>query len=72
VGSYPPDELAVIQVSGAVRLMPARFADSARLQVGDIVLAMSNPLGLASSVTDGIISAIGRTVAEPAQAGTSF
>ncbi len=70
VGSYPPDDLAVIKVSGATRLVPARFADSAKLQVGDIVLAMGNPLGLASSVTDGIVSATGRTVAEPAEAGS--
>jgi S1-C subfamily serine protease len=69
-GSYPPDDLAVIQVSGAKQLVPARFADSSKLQVGDIVLAMGNPLGLASSVTDGIISATGRTVTEPAQGGT--
>jgi S1-C subfamily serine protease len=69
-GSYPPDDLAVIQVSGAPHLVPARFADPAKLQVGDIVLAMGNPLGLASSVTDGIISATGRTVAEPAEAGS--
>jgi S1-C subfamily serine protease len=58
-GSYPPDDLAVIQVTGAAHLVPARFADSSKLQVGDIVLAMGNPLGLASSVTDGIISAVG-------------
>ena len=68
-GSYPPDDLAVIQVSGAKQLVPARFANSSKLQVGDIVLAMGNPLGLASSVTDGIISATGRTVSEPAQGG---
>ena len=61
-GSYPADDLAVIQVTGAAHLVPARFADSSKLQVGDIVLAMGNPLGLASSVTDGIISAVGRTV----------
>jgi len=39
-------------------------------QVGDIVLAMGNPLGLASSVTDGIISAVGRTVSEAQEAGS--
>ena len=49
-GSYPPDDLAVIQVTGAAHLVPAHFADSSKLQVGDIVLAMGNPLGLASSV----------------------
>ena len=70
VGSYPPDDLAVIKVTGAAHLVPARFADSSKLQMGDIVLAMGNPLGLASSVTDGIISATGRTVAEPAEGGS--
>jgi len=69
-GSYQPDDLAVIQVTGAAHLVPAHFADSSKLQVGDIVLAMGNPLGLASSVTDGIISAVGRTVSEPQEAGS--
>ena len=68
-GSYPPDDLAVIQVTGAKHLVPAHFADSSKLQVGDIVLAMGNPLGLASSVTDGIVSAVGRTVPEPPEGG---
>jgi S1-C subfamily serine protease len=69
-GSYPPDDLAVIKISGAAHLVPAHFADSSKLQVGDIVLAMGNPLGLASSATDGIISAVGRTVSEPQEAGS--
>jgi S1-C subfamily serine protease len=69
-GSYPPDDLAVIKVSGAAHLVPAHFADSSKLQVGDIVLAMGNPLGLASSATDGIVSAVGRTVSEPQEAGS--
>ena len=70
VGSYPPDDLAVIKVSGAAHLVSAHFADSATVRVGDIVLAMGNPLGLASSVTDGIVSATGRTVAESAEGGS--
>jgi len=69
-GSYPPDDLAVIKVTGAAHLQPAHFADSSRLAVGEIVLAMGNPLGLASSATDGIISAVGRTVSEPAASGS--
>ena len=60
----------MIQVTGAAHLVPARFADSSKLQVGDIVLAMGNPLGLASSVTEGIISAVGRTVFEAQEAGS--
>jgi putative serine protease PepD len=64
VGSYPPDDLAVISVGAVDGLKPARFADSAKVEVGDIVLAVGNPLGLQSSVTDGIVSAVGRTVSE--------
>jgi putative serine protease PepD len=56
VGSFPPDDLAVIKVSGA-NLEPATFADSSRLQVGDLAIAIGNPLGLRSSVTQGIVSA---------------
>jgi S1-C subfamily serine protease len=65
VGTYPPDDLAVIRVDGASGLHPATFGDSSRLAVGDIVLAMGSPLGLSSSVTNGIVSALGRTVTEP-------
>ncbi len=68
VGSYRPDDLAVIRVSDPSGLQPAKFADSAKAQAGDVVLAVGNPLGLSSSVTSGIISATGRVVAEPATA----
>jgi S1-C subfamily serine protease len=69
-GSYPPDDLAVIRLTRPPHLVPARFADSSKVQVGEIVLAMGNPLGLASSTTDGIISAIGRIVPEPQEGGS--
>jgi putative serine protease PepD len=69
VGVYPPDDLAVIRVSDPSGLQPARFADSAKAQAGDVVLAVGNPLGLSGSVTSGIISATGRVVTEPASAG---
>ncbi len=64
VGIYRPDDLAVIKVSGTSSLRPARFADSSKVQTGDVVLAMGNPLGQANSVTQGIVSAIGRSVTE--------
>ncbi|GAA0357814.1 trypsin-like peptidase domain-containing protein [Actinoallomurus spadix] len=64
VGQYAPDDLAVVRVNGA-SLRPARFGDSSRVAVGEIVLAMGNPLGLSGSVTSGIISAVGRTVSSP-------
>jgi putative serine protease PepD len=63
VGSFPADDLAVLHI-GAGGLHPAAFADSSRLQVGDVALAIGNPLGLRSSVTEGIVSALGRTVNE--------
>jgi putative serine protease PepD len=61
IGLFSPDDLAVIKVDGAV-VRPAVFGDSARLRVGQIVMAMGSPLGLTGSVTDGIVSGIGRTV----------
>jgi S1-C subfamily serine protease len=70
VGTYRPDDLAVIKLDQPPALLhPAHFGDSAKLQVGEIVLAMGNPLGLTGSVTSGIISATGRTVTEPAESG---
>src|SRR5579875_305236 len=64
VGEFAPDDLAVVHAQGA-SLSPASFANSKALRVGDIVLAIGNPLGLRSSVTNGIVSALGRTVDEP-------
>jgi putative serine protease PepD len=63
VGRFPPDDLAVVRVSKA-QLTPAAFADSSRLQVGSFAIAIGNPLGLRSSVTDGIVSAFRQGVSE--------
>ena len=70
VGTYPPDDLAVIRAGDPSGLSPARFGDSSRARAGDVVLAVGNPLGLSGSVTEGIISATGRAVTEPAAAGS--
>jgi S1-C subfamily serine protease len=67
VGTFPPDDVAVVKASGS-GLTAAQFADSSALKVGQIVLAIGNPLGLQSSVTEGIVSALGRTVSEPSGA----
>jgi putative serine protease PepD len=64
VGSFPPDDLAVVRLSDA-GLKPATFADSSTLQVGDLAIAIGNPLGLQSSVTNGIVSAFRQAVQEP-------
>ena len=63
VGTSAGSDLAVIRVEGA-NLPPATLGDSSKLRVGDFVLAVGNPLGLASSVTNGLVSALGRTVDE--------
>jgi putative serine protease PepD len=63
VGAFPPDDLAVIKASGA-HLRPANFADSSKLEVGDLAIAIGNPLGLRSSVTEGIVSAFRQAVQE--------
>jgi putative serine protease PepD len=64
VGHFVPEDLAVVKIAGR-GLRPAHLERSASVSVGDIVLAIGNPLGLRSSVTEGVVSAVGRTVAEP-------
>ncbi|GGU08127.1 S1C family serine protease [Actinomadura livida] len=61
VGAFAPDDLAVVKVDGG-SLKAAAWGDSTKLEVGQMVLAMGNPLGLAGSVTNGIVSALHRTV----------
>ncbi|MDO0932532.1 trypsin-like peptidase domain-containing protein [Streptomyces sp. DG2A-72] len=65
VYAYPDQDLAVIRLNDVPDgLKAAKFGDSAKVEVGQIVLAMGSPLGLSSSVTQGIVSATGRTVSE--------
>src|SRR3954467_3814068 len=64
IGTFPADDLAVIRVPGSANLRPAVFANSARVRVGDIAMAIGNPLGLRSSVTQGIVSSLSRTPSE--------
>ena len=64
VGSFPLDDIAVLRIS-AQGLQPAEFGDSDQVVAGAIVLAIGSPLGLQGSVTEGIVSAVGRQVIEP-------
>ncbi|MEY9990769.1 putative serine protease PepD [Streptomyces sp. V4I8] len=65
VSSYPDQDLAVVKLERVPDgLKAATFGDSSKVEVGQIVLAMGSPLGLSSSVTQGIVSATGRTVTE--------
>jgi S1-C subfamily serine protease/predicted lipoprotein with Yx(FWY)xxD motif len=63
LGADRGHDLAVLHLTGAAPV-PADFAPSAHVQVGDLVLAIGNPLGLRSSVTQGIVSSLGRRVSE--------
>lgn len=62
VGIDPTNDLAVIKVEADVSFKPIQFADSGKLNVGDRVVAIGAPLGLANTVTEGIVSALNRTI----------
>ncbi|MFF1542049.1 S1C family serine protease [Microbacterium sp. NPDC058269] len=62
VGTDPIYDLAVIKLKDAKGLTPMDFADSSKLNVGDTAVALGAPLGLANSVTTGIVSALNRSI----------
>jgi putative serine protease PepD len=62
VGTDARTDLAVVKANDVSGLKPAALGDSAKMQVGDTVLALGSPLGLEGSVTAGIISAKDRTI----------
>jgi S1-C subfamily serine protease len=61
VGCDPFSDLAVLRARGDVP-GPVSLGDATQLQVGQLVVAVGNPLGLAGSVTAGIVSALGRSL----------
>jgi Do/DeqQ family serine protease len=67
VGSDAPSDLAVLKIAAATNLKTLALGDSNAVAVGDVVLAVGNPLGVGQTVTMGIVSAKGR-----ATGGTSF
>ncbi len=64
VGTDPNTDLAVIQVNGAPAslIKPIAVGDSAQVKVGEMVIAIGNPFGLANTMTTGIVSAVGRSI----------
>src|SRR6266550_5990319 len=61
IGDDPETDLAVIRID-ASQLVHVRLADSEQLRVGQVAIAIGNPLGFQASVTAGVISALGRSM----------
>jgi S1-C subfamily serine protease len=69
VGADPLSDLAVVRADG-VTPAPAQLGEASQLRVGQLVVAVGNPLGLAGSITAGVVSALGRSL--PTRAGENM
>ena len=63
-GTDPIDDLAVLKIDPPANMVVATLGDSSKLQVGEDVIAIGNPLGIAETTTHGIISALNRSMLE--------
>jgi S1-C subfamily serine protease len=62
VGNDPDSDLAVLRIGSPAALPYVEFGDSSRLKVGQVAIAIGNPLGYSKTVTTGVVSALGRTL----------
>lgn len=69
VGSDPLSDLAVVRADGLTPA-PAQLGEASQLRVGQLVVAVGNPLGLAGTSTAGVVSALGRSL--PTRAGENM
>ena len=69
VGSDPLSDLAVVRADGETPA-PAQLGEASQLRVGQLVVAVGNPLGLAGTITAGVVSALGRSL--PTRAGENM
>ena len=69
VGTDPIGDVALIRLDGNGNLPEVPFGDSDKLEIGQVVIAIGNPLGFENTVTEGVLSAIGRRLpgGEPGQ-----
>jgi S1-C subfamily serine protease len=62
VGDDADSDLAVLRIGSPAALPYVEFGDSSRLKVGQVAIAIGNPLGYSKTVTTGVVSALGRTL----------
>ena len=70
IGTNAADDLAVVRIAPFAHMTVAQLGDSSKLVVGQEVLAVGNPLGITETATQGIVSALNRSVTE--SAGTTL
>jgi putative serine protease PepD len=64
IGTSASNDLAVVRITPYAHMVVAQFGDSSKLVVGQDVIAIGNPLGITETATEGIVSALNRSISE--------